>query len=389
MSRLFSRTDQSFLGRWWWTVDRFMLGAVLILALCGMMLVATASPPVAERIGLDQYHFLKRHLIVLGPSLLMMWGISLLSPRSIWRLCSIILPAVLFGMVLVLFIGMEIKGAQRWIHLPGFSLQPSEFIKPAFAVVAAWFLAKQKDRPEFPGTYIAFGLYGVTALLLLLQPDLGMTIVLSAIFGAQLLLAGFPLTIMIGLGMAGISGLVAAYFIFDHVHSRIDRFLDPAAGDNYQVSKALEAFQSGGLFGTGPGQGTVKLGLPDAHADFIFAVGGEEMGLIFALFLILLFAFIVLRGLQRILDSNDMFVILATGGLLVMFGLQAFVHMGSSVHLLPAKGMTLPFVSYGGSSLLSVGFSMGIILALTRRHVRPLGRRGRRSAAEGSPVPAS
>jgi cell division protein FtsW len=370
MNRLFARTDQSVLGRWWWTVDRGMLAAVMTLVICGVVLVTAASPPVAIRIGLNQYYFIRHHLMVLIPALAMMFGISLLPPRSIWRLSCVVLLMGLIGMVLVLFVGMEIKGAQRWIHLPGMSIQPSEFVKPAFAVVAAWFMAKQKDRPEFPGNRIAAGLYLIVISLLLLQPDLGMTVVVTCIYGAQVFLAGFPLWLMGGLCIAAALGLVSAYFVFAHVHSRIDRFLDPAVGDNYQVAKALDAFREGGFFGMGPGQGVVKLSLPDAHADFIFAVAGDEMGFIFVAFLVVLFTFIVLRGFNRIMDSDDMFIVLAAGGLLVMFGLQALIHMGSSTHLLPAKGMTLPFVSYGGSSLLAVALAMGMILSLTRRHQR-------------------
>lgn len=379
MSALFSRTDQSVLGRWWWTVDRGMLAALLTLIVCGIVLIAAASPPVAERIGAGQYHFIKHHLIMLVPALAIMFGTSLLSPRNVWRVASIALVITILALVFVLFGGTEIKGAQRWIHLPGFSLQPSEFIKPSFAVVGAWLIAKQKEQENFPGDKITAGLFLLIITLLLLQPDLGMTVVTSCIYGALIFLAGFPLWIVAAMGVLGGLGIFASYFIFDHVHSRIDRFLDPASGDTYQVNKALEAFQNGGLFGTGPGQGVVKLGLPDAHADFIFAVAGEELGFIFIAFLIALFGFVLLRGFNRIMDSSDMFVVLAVGALLTMFGMQALVHMGSSTHMLPAKGMTLPFISYGGSSLLSIAWGMGMVLALTRRQVRS-------SIARGSAV---
>jgi len=357
---LFSRTDQSLFGQWWWTVDRMLLVAVLVLAFCGVIMVTTASPPVAERIGYDSFHFITRHLIFLGPSLLILLGMSLLSPRWVWRIASIVLLGSIAAMILVLFVGVEVKGAQRWLHIFGFSLQPSEFIKPSFAVVAAWFMSRQKDNPAFPGNMISAGLFGIVIILLLLQPDFGMTVLVSCIYGAQVFLAGLPLWMMAIMGAAAIAGLFGVYFTLDHVKSRIDRFLDPDSGDTYQVDKALEAFREGGVIGSGPGQGTVKLSLPDAHADFIFAVGAEEMGLFFAVFLVGLFAFILLRGFNRIIDSDNMFIVLATGGLLVMFGLQAFIHMGSNVSLLPAKGMTLPFISYGGSSLLAIGFTMGI-----------------------------
>ncbi|MGB0719312.1 MAG: putative lipid II flippase FtsW [Bdellovibrionales bacterium] len=369
---LFSRTDTSILGQWWWTVDRTLLLAFLVLAVFGVLMVTTASPPVAEHLGLGYYHFLKRHIIMLIPALCMLLGVSLFSPRQIWRMASLLFIFCVIAMILVLVTGMEIKGAQRWLHIAGFSLQPSELMKPAFAVVAAWLMARQKEEQHFPGNTIAAALYFITICLLLLQPDLGMTVITTSIWAAQIFLAGFPFRLLILLGLGGVGGLFAAYFSFHHVQSRIDRFLNPESGDNFQVDKSIEAFQNGGLFGTGPGQGEVKLGLPDAHADFIFSVAGEELGLIFILFLIALYGFILIRGFNRLGETQDMFAVLAAGGLLTMFGLQAMVHMGSAMHVLPAKGMTLPFISYGGSSLLSMGLSMGIVLALTR-HTRKTG----------------
>ncbi len=378
-TKIFSRADKSVLGQWWWTVDRGLLTAVLTLVVFGIVMVTAASPPVAERIGLSEFHFVKRHLILLVPSLCLMFGISLLTPKQVWRVASVLLVGTVFALIYVLFSGIEIKGAQRWIHLPGFSLQPSEFAKPAFAVVAAWFMVKQKEKPDFPGIKIAAGLFLLVITLFLLQPDLGMSVVLTSIYGAQIFLAGFPLWLVIVFGTLGVCGLVAAYFVFPHVQSRIDRFLDPASGDNYQVQKSLEAFQNGGVFGTGPGQGEIKLQLPDAHADFIFSVVGEEMGMMVTGVVILLFAYILLRGFNRLMDSDDLFIVLAVGGLLTMFGVQALIHMGSSLSLLPAKGMTLPFISYGGSSLLSISIAMGMVLALTRRQ-------SKRSIAKGSLV---
>jgi cell division protein FtsW len=367
---LFSRTDRSFLGRWWWTIDRALLGSFFLLMILGVVLVTTASPPVAERLNYGSYHFVIRHLVVLGPALVSVIVVSMMSPRTIWRLASILFVVSVLCMTIVLFNGVETKGAQRWIHIFGFSLQPSEFAKPSFAIAAAWFMAMQKKKEASKGYLIAAGLYGVTICLLLLQPDLGMTCVVTAIWASQIFLAGFPFRLLAGFSALVTGGLFAAYFTFDHVHSRINRFLNPESGDNYQVQKSIEAFQNGGLFGTGPGQGTVKLDLPDAHADFIFSVAGEEMGLIFILLLITVFGFILLRGYNRLMDSEDIFSMLAAGGLLTMFGLQAMVHMGSALNILPAKGMTLPFISYGGSSLLSMGFAMGAVLALTRKQTR-------------------
>ena len=367
---LFSRTDKSLLGQWWWTVDRGMLAAFLILAVLGVLLVATASPPVAERIGVGYYHFLQRHVIFLVPALGMLIGLSFFNHKQIRRLATLAFGGSIVAMIAVLATGMEIKGAQRWIHIFGFSLQPSEFVKPAFAILAAWLMAMQKEKNSFPGNIITAALYALTITLLLMQPDLGMTVIVTAIWASQIFLAGFPFRLLAVLMGIGALGMVGAYFSFDHVQSRIDRYLNPESGDTFQIDKSIEAFQNGGLIGTGPGQGSVKMSLPDAHADFIFSVAAEEMGLMAVIIILCLYGFILLRGYNRLMSSNDMFVVLAAGGLLTMMGLQALVHMGSSLQLLPTKGMTLPFISYGGSSLLSMGFSMGMVLALTRQKKR-------------------
>lgn len=367
---VFSRTNKSFLSRWWWTVDRVLLALISAVIIFGIVLVMAASPPVAMRIGLDEYHFFIRHLIVLFPSVCIMLAISFLDVRNIWRLGAVMLFGSFICLVYVLAFGVEIKGAQRWIHLPGFSLQPSEFAKPAFIVVAAWFIAKQKDMLDYPGTKIAAVIYGVLASLLVLQPDMGMTFVVTACFMAIIFMAGLPFRIIVLLMAFGAGAATAAYFTLSHVKSRVDRFLNPESGDTFQIEKSLDAFKNGGIFGTGPGQGTVKLKIPDAHADFIFSVAGEELGLIFVIVIVALYGAILLKGLSRVMDNENMFVVLAVGGLLSMFALQALIHMGSALSLLPTKGMTLPFMSYGGSSLLSMSVSFGMVLALTRRHTR-------------------
>ena len=364
----FDRTDQSILGRWWWTVDRWMLAALAVLVGYGTILIMAASPAVAARIGLDSYHFVEHHVVMLIPALLLMVAISLLSPRGVRRAALIVFAIALVLTAATMVVGVEIKGARRWIHFPGLSIQPSEFLKPAFAVVAAWLFSLQRTSPGFPGNAVSIAAYVVVAALLIKQPDLGMAFVVSVVWFCQFFLAGLNLGFVAVLGALGVVGLLGAYHFLPHVHSRIDRFLDPAAGDQYQVTRSLEAFSNGGLLGTGPGQGTVKMQLPDAHADFIFAVSGEELGLVWTLLLVALFAFIVLRGFSRLLKDSNLFVLLAAAGLLVQFGMQAFINMASSLHMMPTKGMTLPFVSYGGSSLIALGFGMGMVLALTRRH---------------------
>ena len=369
---IFNRTDKSLLSKWWWTVDRPILFGLIILVTIGVFLVSAASPSVAQRLDLNPFYFTIRHIVFLIPALFIMISMSFFNPRQIWRMGLCLLCASFVAMLLVLVTGDEIKGAKRWLSIFGFSIQPSEFAKPAFVIVAAWLMSLQSDSSlKFEGlhNYLICGLFYLTYLsLLALQPDIGMAFVITAVFGAQIFLAGLPLrwfTIFIGILLVGI---VMAYMSFDHVQSRFDRFFNPEQGDTYQVEKSLEAFQNGGFLGTGPGQGTVKLQLPDSHADFIFSVAAEELGFFFVFGLIGLYGFIVLRGFNKCMGSDDLFIILAVGGLLIQFALQTFIHMGSSANILPTKGMTLPFISYGGSSLLSIAFTMGAVLALTRRH---------------------
>jgi cell division protein FtsW len=246
-------------------------------------------------------------------------------------------------------------------------IQPSEFLKPCFAVVSAWLLTDAQRGTKFPGTLVAFSVFGLIALLLKSQPDIGMLSVITAVFFAQLFIQGLNM-VLVGFGSGLImAAAVGAYAIFPHVRSRVTRFIHPEEGDHYQVDMALQAFGNGGLLGRGPGEGRVKDLLPDAHADFVYAVAGEEFGLVVCLLILCVFAFIVLRGLLRLVGEHEEFIILAAAGLIAGFGLQAFVNMASSLHLIPTKGMTLPFISYGGSSALSVALGMGMLLALTRR----------------------
>ncbi len=365
----FARTDTSLLGRWWWTVDRWTLLSLIALMGFGAVLMLAASPAAAERIGLQSFQLAGRQIVLLPLAAALLIGMSLATPRWVRRIACIGLLASVLLLVLTLVAGTEIKGATRWISVAGFSLQPSEFAKPCFAVVSAWMFALQREENGVPGARIAVALWLLMIALLLAQPDVGQAVLLSAIWGIQLFLAGLPLVWIAVLAVLGAGGLVAAYFALPHVTARIDSFLDPDAGDRYQINRSLEAFVNGGLLGRGPGEGTVKAQLPDAHSDFIFAVAGEEMGLIACLIILGLFAFVVLRGFARLMGENSFFVLLAASGLLVQFGLQAFINMASTLHLMPTKGMTLPFLSYGGSSLMALALGMGMLLALTRRRV--------------------
>ena len=364
-----ARTDTSLLGQWWWTVDRWTLAAVAALMGFGVVLILAASPSVAERIGLESFELARKQLMLLPSAVLMMLAVSLLSPLWVRRLAAVGFLGALLLCALTLLAGSEIKGATRWITLGGFSLQPSEFVKPTFAVVAAWMFALSKSHPSFPGTRIAGGLWLVVVTLLMLQPDVGQAFVVSAVWTLQFFLAGLPLVWVGLLAAVAAVALTGSYLALPYVARRIDSFLDPAAGDRYQVDRSIEAFMNGGLFGRGPGEGTVKALLPDAHADFIFAVAGEELGLLACLIMVVLFAFVVLRGFSRAFHDDSLFVLLATAGLLAQFGLQTLINMASSLHLMPTKGMTLPFISYGGSSLVALSLGLGMVLALTRRRV--------------------
>ena len=365
----FARTDTSVLGRWWWTVDRWTLVALILLMGFGAVLMLAASPAAAARIGLGSFQLAQRQLALLPLAALTLIGISLLGPRAVRRLAVIGFLVSLLLCGFTLLVGAEIKGATRWITLGGLSLQPSEFVKPCFAVVAAWMFAAEKGEEGLPGRLIASLLWLVVVTLLLLQPDVGQTFVVTAVWGIQFFLAGLPLFWVGLLTAVGLAALVGTYLVLPHVAQRIDSFLDPAAGDRYQVNRSIEAFMNGGLFGRGPGEGTVKAQLPDSHSDFIFAVAGEELGLVACLIILALFAFVVLRGFGKAFQDSSLFVLLAVSGLLAQFGLQALINMASALHLMPTKGMTLPFISYGGSSLLALALGMGMVLALTRRRV--------------------
>jgi cell division protein FtsW len=361
-----SRLDTSPISNWWWTIDRWFLAAFLSLLGLGIVLSFAASPAVAERIGLDSFHFATRQIIFSIPALGVMLAVSFFSPRQIRRLALVMLCAMLVLMVAVLYVGVEVKGARRWLSLAGMSIQPSEFLKPAFVVICAWLFAEHKRQPEIPGNLFAMLLLGVVLALLLAQPDMGQTLLVVGTWGVMFFMAGLSWVWIIALGIIGVVGLFAAYEIFPHVAGRIDRFLT-GEGDTFQVDMGHEALVNGGWLGLGPGEGTIKRQIPDSHADFVFAVAGEEFGLITCMAIAAIFAFIVLRGLSVALKEHDDFTRYAIGGLVTVFGFQSVINMCVNLQLMPAKGMTLPFISYGGSSQIAIAISMGMVLALTRR----------------------
>ena len=367
MRATFSRTDQSIFGRWWWTIDRWMIAAILSIIACGAILALAASPAVAHHKNLDTFFFARRHFMIIPVSILVMFIVSLLNRTGVRRLAVICFSCSIILMISILVTGEEIKGAIRWFKLGGISIQPSEFVKPSFAIISAWMFASWRLKEDFPGYLVSVGLYLVVVALLLMQPDVGMSILVSVVWGVQFFLAGLPMLLVLVIGLVFISGGFIAYFNFSHVQSRVDRFFDPAGSEAYQVARSLEAFRNGGVLGRGPGEGQIKAVLPDAHADFIFAVAGEEFGLIMTLFVVSLFLFIVLRGFIKAFRETDLFTQLAIVGLLIQFALQTLINMASALNLMPTKGMTLPLMSYGGSSMVATVIGLGMVLALTRQ----------------------
>lgn len=368
-----SRADRGVFAEWWWTVDKYLLAGVIGLMLIGVVLSLAGSPPVAERLGLDSFHFVERHVAFLIPAIAVLIATSLLSPRDVRRVALIVFALSIVLMFATLFIGQEVKGARRWINVIGFSLQPSEFMKPAFVVLCAWLFTENTRRSDIPGNIFGVLLLGIVVSLLVAQPDLGQTMLVVVSWAVVFFMAGLSWYWIGALALLAAGGVVAAYTVFPHFASRINRFLDPGAGgDTFQVDTALESIRNGGLLGRGPGEGLVKRILPDSHTDFIFAVGAEEFGVIFCILLVMLFAFVVIRGLAHSLRNEDAFVRIASAGLIVLFGVQSGINMSVNLNLIPAKGMTLPFVSYGGSSMLALAFQMGLVLALTRRRFEPV-----------------
>jgi cell division protein FtsW len=360
------RTDRTLVGHWWWTVDRLMLGGVALLAMVGVVLIFAASPAVSERVYGAEMHFVVKHLFFLVPASLLLFGVSLLAPLGVLRLAVGMLGLFGFLLLLTLLFAPEVKGAHRWLPIFGMPLQPSEFVKPAVAVVTAFVLSRRSGTAGLPGTLLL-----VLPILAILasQPDIGMAAVIGSVYGVQLFVAGIGWIWVLLLLGAGVFGAWQAYLWLPHFTDRVNDFLDPASL-GYQVERALRAVAAGGLFGRGPGEGLQKWHLPDAHADFIFAATAEEFGIIACLALVALFAFLILRGLWRVHETTDRFILLAAVGLVAELGLQALINMAVNLNLIPTKGMTLPFISYGGSSLLALAIAMGMLLALTRRGAR-------------------
>ncbi len=384
-----SRAQPTPFSEWWWTVDRPTLAALGALMLAGIVLCLAASPPVAARIGLDPFHFVNRQIFFLIPAICVMLVTSFLSPHDIRKVALVVFVVSLLLMAATPYFGAEIKGARRWLVILGVNIQPSEFMKPAFVVLIAWLFGETAKRPEMPANSIALVLLIAVVALLIMQPDFGQTMLVSLVWGALFYMAGMRFIWLIGLAATAGLGLVTAFFTVPHVAQRINRFLDPASGDTFNIDIATESFVRGGWFGRGPGEGTIKRILPEGHTDFVFAVAAEEFGVVLCLILVALFAFIVIRALGRAMRTDDPFIRFASAGLAILFGLQSTINMAVNLHLMPAKGMTLPFVSYGGSSLISLAYGMGMLMALTRERPRAKLKGDNLLAMDAKPLSAS
>ena len=360
---IITRSDRSNIALWWWTIDRYLLTGFFMLILIGIFLVMASSQHLTQSLNLSSHHFTLRHILYGTLSIPIIISFSILNQRQI-KIISIL------GMVLSILLifstvidGDKIKGAQRWLYIGNISFQPSEVCKPFFIIFNAWVLSLWAEKKDFPGWIWSITSISIISALLLLQPDLGMTILFIFTWGFQLFITGIPLIIIIFLIISFPIFMIISYHNFDHVKIRIDSFIE---GTTYQVSKSLQSFEAGGLLGKGPGEGLYKKSLPDAHSDFVFAVAAEEYGALICSFVIIIYASIILRTLFYTIRNDNLFLILAVGGLTFQFGFQSLIHMASNTDLIPTKGMTLPFLSYGGSSILASAIMAGMLLGLTR-----------------------
>lgn len=364
---MFSRADKTPLAEWWWSIDRELLGALILLMTCGMVLSFAASPPVAERIGLSPWFFIIRHAMFCLLALPVLFATSLLNHRQARVAALVTLVISLILLWATLRFGTEVKGARRWISFLGQSVQPSEFVKPAFAVLGAWLFSESMVHKNVPGKILATMIMLTIVGALLLQPDIGQTALVLATWATMLFISGISWWIIFGLaGAAG--GLIAgAYLMFPHVSRRIDTFLNPEGGGNtYQIDRALQSLLEGGWFGRGPGESIAKKLIPDAHADYVFSAAAGEFGIIFCMVLVALIAFIVIRAMMGAQRQTSLFARLAASTLAIQFAVQSGINLAVNLNLVPPKGMTLPFVSYGGTSMIAIAFGMGLMLALTR-----------------------
>ena len=365
-NNIFDRRHLNALKKWWLDIDKVNFVLVLGIIVFGLMMTASSGSAVAKRINVDKFFFLKKQMIFAMMAMCLMVTISFLDREKIKILSLFGLAGSIGLLMIVLVFGAEAKGAKRWISLFGFTLQPSEFAKTFFVIFNAFLLHRFCLAKWYVKYGLSAALFLLLAALLISQPDFGMTIIFSALWAVQIFLSGVPWLFIIIMGSLAIGGGISAYFTLPHVRDRIHRFLD-SDQKNYQVERSLDAFVNGSFFGEGPGNGVVKNFIPDAHTDFVFAVIGEEYGIFSCIMIIVIFAYLITRVVRRALDEENMFIYLSLCGLMMQFTMQVIVNIGVSIKLFPTKGMTLPFISYGGSSMMSMAICFGLILALTKR----------------------
>jgi cell division protein FtsW len=363
---MFSRAEKTPLAEWWWSIDRELLGALIMLLAVGMVLSFGASPAVAERIGLDEWHFVIRHALFLLLAVPVMLATSLLGHRQARFVAFGTLVVMTILLWATLYFGTEVKGARRWISIAGWTIQPTEFVKPVFAVIGAWLFSEYMIHRNVPGRAIATIIMGLLVGALLLQPDLGQTALVMATWAVLLFFSGISWWVIVGLGGAAGGLLVGGYAFFPHFARRIDSFINPEDGNTYQVDRALQSLMEGGWFGRGPGESVANRLIPDAHADFVFSAAAGEFGIVFCMGLVGLIGFIAIRAMLAAQRQASLFARLAASTLAAQFAMQSGINLAVNLNLMPAKGMTLPFVSYGGTSMIAVAFGMGLMLALTR-----------------------
>lgn len=361
-----TRSRKSHITDWWWTIDKVQLGSIVLLIIFGIVLNLAASPPIAEKLSLNQYYFVKRQFLFFILGILVMFFFSFLNLKNLRRLCLIIFITSLITIFFLNIFGTPIKGATRWLDLGIISVQPSEFAKPTFIVLISWFLSESIVK-TVPSKIISLMLYSLFAFGLILQPDIGQTILITLAASIIYFISGMPLIVGFIIFILSLIGIGLSYLYVDHFYQRLNIFFNPSLGDTYQIDTAYNAILQGGWFGVGPGEGVIKNILPDAHTDFIFAVAAEEFGLISCFIIISLFAFIVYRGLSKSLKQEDLFAKIATIGLTSLICIQVGINIAVNLGIVPTKGMTLPFISYGGSSALSIAMTFGLILAFTRQ----------------------
>ena len=366
----FEKRGSKSIRKWWWALDNISLLLIITIIMIGALIITTASPAVAERLKLNPFHFAHRQFLFLIVGSILIIFISSLSEKSLKRIILIGFVLCLISMMAVLFSGEEVKGSKRWLSMLGVSLQPSEVMKPIFIFINGMILSEKFSKQNFPGLSISLIIYGLIVILLILQPDFGMLMTYTVVAGGQLFLAGLSLA-WIGLAVIlTVLGGFLAYSYLPHVARRIDLFLNADINENYQVEKSLESYISGGIFGRGPAEGIVKSHLPDSHTDFIFAVAGEEFGALFSAMIILIYLSLILRGLYLLYHEQNLFKIYTCGGIMILFALQTVFNIGVTLHLFPTKGMTLPLISYGGSSVLCYAIAFGIYLNFTKKSTK-------------------